>query len=387
MNTIYTFWWWCRKTTDYLTTLTDIRSNNSPKTMRICLVNPTRRIRRPISELAHELLDREHDVGILTPEGRTGYHHEDYLDNATIHKYQAWDAPGSYEFPIPKNFHATLRSIEDDYNIFHSWTNFYISSLLLAWEQPDSHVVTLDTIPGESFTMNWCLNAAFWLYNRTIGRWTLTRATKTTVYSDELTPYLRQTGFQDDVSVTPTGVIEPTVEETPDLPDDYVAFIGLITERKGIDRVLTVAQSMPDTAFLVAGDSPERHEWMERAPPNVEFLGQITYVPALLDQARCLLLPSRGEGLPGVVMEAMAMRCPVVASNIPCIPDLIPDDDHGFLIDEDNIDGYTDAINTCKDKQTVQELTVNAYKRVRDRFSWATATQRFIDVYNDTLES
>ena len=53
--------------------------------MRVCLVNPTRLIRRPISELAKTLHDRGHTVGILTPEGESGLHHETYIDEIDIH--------------------------------------------------------------------------------------------------------------------------------------------------------------------------------------------------------------------------------------------------------------------------------------------------------------
>lgn len=350
--------------------------------MKVCLVNPTRLIKRPVSELAAELTERGHDVGILTPAGESGLHHESYLDEITIHEYEAWEPPLSQEWPIPNpGLSKLIRGLNDEYDVLHSWTHFYLSSLLLAWNQPETHVVTLDTVPGESFSTGWFLDKAFYLYNRTIGQWVLNQANQVTVYSDELISHLRNTGYDNDIKVTPTGVKPPEITQDPGLPDDYVAFIGLITERKGIDRLLKIAQRLPDTTFLVAGDSPERKKWEEKAPGNVEFLGKIDYVPALLEQARCLLLPSRGEGLPGVVMEAMAMRCPVVASDIPCIPDLIPDKNHGFLVDQDSIDAYIDAIQTVHDNKTREKTVENAYERITTRFSWDNATDRFLDAY------
>ena len=336
--------------------------------------------------MARMMTEKGHTVSILTPEGNSGLHHETYLENITIHTYEVWEPSNTQEWPVPKpGFSAKVEKISQEHDILHSWTHFYLSALLLAWKKPHNHIVTLDTVPGESFSTGWLIDKAFYVFNRTLGKWILNRATKVTIYSDELRKSLERIGYSKEPAVTPTGVIVPEKTNQPELPEEYIAFIGLITERKGIDRVLDIARRMPDTTFLIAGDSPERKKWENKAPENATFLGKIDYVPSLLDEARCLLLPSRGEGLPGVVMEAMAMRCPVVASDISCIPDLIPDDAYGFLVKQDDISAYVEAIHTLKSRSIQEDLAEAAYKRITTNFSWEKSVETFLCVYRGVL--
>jgi D-inositol-3-phosphate glycosyltransferase len=94
-----------------------------------------------------------------------------------------------------------------------------------------------------------------------------------------------------------------------------VLFAGRLVEKKGLPLVLKAATLAPDLDFLVAGDGPLRGAL--RAPPaNVRWLGTVDagLMRKLYACADAALLPSRGEGLPLVVQEAMSCGLPVVIS-------------------------------------------------------------------------
>jgi glycosyltransferase involved in cell wall biosynthesis len=105
--------------------------------------------------------------------------------------------------------------------------------------------------------------------------------------------------------------------ETLDLPASrpVVLFAARLVEKKGVALALETARRVPEATFVVAGDGPLR-ALFERAPDNVRWLGQVEAgrMPVLYHAADAVLLPSRGEGLPLFVQEAMACGLPAVIS-------------------------------------------------------------------------
>lgn len=112
---------------------------------------------------------------------------------------------------------------------------------------------------------------------------------------------------------------------------------------KGIDRLLdalpSVAASHPGVRLLVAGrEGHQSTELRERVAAlglgdRVRFLGVRDDVPDLLCGADAFVLPSRWEGLGGVLLEAMALETPIVASDLPAVREIVEDGVSGSLVD------------------------------------------------------
>ncbi len=124
-------------------------------------------------------------------------------------------------------------------------------------------------------------------------------------------------------------------------PGDAVLIsVGELTKRK---NNLVMIQAMRelgdlDITYLICGSGPleqELHSYVSgsKLEDRVKFAGYVTDVPDLLWQADCLVLPSRHEGLPVVVMQAMAAGLPVVASRIRGVTDLIEHTRGGYLVE------------------------------------------------------
>lgn len=122
-----------------------------------------------------------------------------------------------------------------------------------------------------------------------------------------------------------------------------VVFVGLISEAKGTrDLLHAFAQIAKRTRHPVelvfAGFGPlvsqlQRDTAILKLQEKVRFLGRVPNenLPLVYNACDLLCLPSYGEGMPNVVLEAQACGLPVVASNVGAVPELIPDSRYGFL--------------------------------------------------------
>jgi len=111
-----------------------------------------------------------------------------------------------------------------------------------------------------------------------------------------------------------------------------VIVIGRLHQQKGIDWLLQTLshwlEPRPDCELLIVGDGPERAVLEQTAAQQpcrdrVHFLGHRRDVPELLAASDLLLLPSRWEGMPNVVMQAMAAGLPVVVTEVEGIEELL----------------------------------------------------------------
>ena len=128
----------------------------------------------------------------------------------------------------------------------------------------------------------------------------------------------------DDPPVIDPGAIRAELGFDVNAP--VVLFAGRLAEQKRVDDLLKAVDLLqhvqPDLRTLIVGDGPlrDRLEETTRAfqlDGRVRFLGHRDDVPRLMAAADVVVLPSAYEGLPNVVLEAMLLRKPVVATAAP----------------------------------------------------------------------
>jgi glycosyltransferase involved in cell wall biosynthesis len=85
--------------------------------------------------------------------------------------------------------------------------------------------------------------------------------------------------------------------------------------------------------------------------------------------ARALVLPSFAEGLPVVLMEAMALRRPVISTFVAGIPELVQPGEHGWLVPAGDVQALADAMQACLDSpaDVLERMGELAHQRVRER--------------------
>ena len=111
-----------------------------------------------------------------------------------------------------------------------------------------------------------------------------------------------------------------------------------------------------DFELVLAGDGELRTEIealieQRGLGQNVRITGWIssTQVREELLASRALVLPSFAEGLPVVIMEAMALKRPVISTFVAGIPELVQDEKHGWLVPAGDLNALTGAMKDCLD--------------------------------------
>jgi len=153
-----------------------------------------------------------------------------------------------------------------------------------------------------------------------------------------------------EVTWIPNGVDWPA-EHSPrsagpfaDLPARYVLFLSRISWKKGLDRLITAWQWVPEMPLVIAGNDDEGYrpklEELARTvgvADRVHFTGPVTdaHKWALYEEAQLFVLPSYSENFGNVVAEAMAMGCPVVVSPEVGIAALVKASEAGVVTDCD----------------------------------------------------
>lgn len=150
----------------------------------------------------------------------------------------------------------------------------------------------------------------------------------------------------------------------------------------------------PDARYLIAGTAMTgegemgamvRERGLEKA---VHLLGVQSDVSALLSCADIFLLPSRIEGFPNAVMEAMAARLPVVVSKVGGIPDLVRHGQDGFLHETHDVDGMSQSVLDLMDDAGMRvSFGETGHKRVIQEFSLKKLGNRTLARYEELLEN
>lgn len=228
-----------------------------------------------------------------------------------------------------------------------------------------------------------------------VAAWTLRRADAVRALSPFTIDIARQQG------VEPTAVFttftdlaafsDPPVEPLPERPT--ALFVGVLERYKNVDgiaaawrlaaprvpgaRLVLVGEGrMPEPFAQLVADLPEQTEWIRELPTPA--------VVKALDDAWTLLLPSRSEGLPRVVLEAFCRGRAVIGGRAGGIPDVVRDGQNGFLVHPDDHGGIAEAIvRILSDRRLAERLGAQARK---DAEPWQYTADEYADSVVELVE-
>jgi len=174
--------------------------------------------------------------------------------------------------------------------------------------------------------------------------------------------------------------------------DGYILFVGRLSEEKGVDLVVRLARLLPEIKFKVAGTGPEEQSLRNtaRGLNNIEFLGFKSGedLVDLYKGALALLIPSRvHEIFPLVLLEAMAVGTPIIASHVGGIPEVIADRQTGFLARVDDLSAWTEAIlRLVHDPDLRAQMGRRAREAVENQFPLGAHYARVLEAYRDAIQ-
>jgi len=182
-----------------------------------------------------------------------------------------------------------------------------------------------------------------------------------------------------------------------DLPADARLLLaaGRLSPEKGYDDLIrcfeVVAARVADVHLLIAGAGSLESELRElaatmKSASRIHFLGFRRDMHNLFRQVDMFVLSSLSEGLPNVILEAMAFRVPVVATRVGGLPEVIDDGRTGVLVPPQAPAALAEAIwGVLNNPGLARQLAESAYDDVYNRFSPDTQTNQLLAVYREAM--
>lgn len=161
--------------------------------------------------------------------------------------------------------------------------------------------------------------------------------------------------------------------------------VGNLIEGKGHHIAIAALTRLPEIRLVVIGEGEERDSLEKLAiahgvKERVTFRGNLPQeqLREYYSAADALVLASAREGMPNVLLEAMACGTPVVATPVGGIPEIVCSPDAGIVTGERSVDAFADAINKLFSRKIDRDATRNHAKN----FNWDDTTQGQIELFN-----
>ena len=186
------------------------------------------------------------------------------------------------------------------------------------------------------------------------------------------------------LGVIPNGV---TSHPATGANGSSILYVGRLVKGKGVEYLISAMKSCPDEKLVIVGDGAERQnlELVAKNMTNVNFVGEVPpeRVSDYLQRARMFVLPSVSEGSPNVILEAMALGVPVIATAVGGIPDLIKHGETGFLTQPGNVGEIAYYVRKLADDERLRSQLGKNCLSVVQQYSW----EHIMPLYENELRS
>lgn len=224
-----------------------------------------------------------------------------------------------------------------------------------------------------------------------LAKFSLKNADKIRAVAQYLADEAKKTAPQKPYFIFPTFTdLDLFLREAESGTDKFILFAGQLEKVKGVEYLIEafaeLANDFPDFKLIIAGDGSELSNLRLQVSnfklqEKVEFKGRLSLreTKDIMKKCRCLVLPSLSEGLPRVLLEAMALGKPVVGSAVGGIPELIKDRENGFLFEKGNVDDLAKKLKILlADKDLAVEMGRIGRSFVRENFSNEKYTENYL---------
>jgi len=173
--------------------------------------------------------------------------------------------------------------------------------------------------------------------------------------------------------------------------DAFMLTLGRLHRVKGVDLLLDAIRLLKDKnstmpILVIAGDGKEKSRLLQQVDTNnlgdcVTFVGQVSGAKKAWLLANCgfLVQPSRSEGLPNAVLEAMAYGKPVLSTSVGGQAELISNGENGFLVEPENAQALAHGLKCMLDADIPKFLP--AAKKIAEKHTWANAAAAYVRLY------
>jgi glycosyltransferase involved in cell wall biosynthesis len=175
-----------------------------------------------------------------------------------------------------------------------------------------------------------------------------------------------------------------------------IVTVGRLERQKGIDRLLRAMPDtfakLPDHDLLIVGDGPNRKMLTRLATAlgiaeRVHFAGWRDDLPAILRACDLFVLPSRWEGMPNALLEAMASGLPVVAADVEGVAEVLGDGaDQQVVPASDCRTFVTQIVRWGRDPLSAKATGEQNRRIVSEHFSLDQMVRKYVDLYRTLVD-
>jgi len=211
-----------------------------------------------------------------------------------------------------------------------------------------------------------------------------------TVISKEAHEYYTKLGFK--------TIQIPNAINLKNLPQDkdrrfekQIIFVGRLSKEKGIETIIEVSKKLPnDINLLIVGSGPESEKIKKfaKTQDNIHYLGYQTHENSvkLIQGSDILIQPSLHEGISTTILESMACKIPVIASNVGGNKELILDNQNGFLINPESSDDIIKKIMMIIDDKLLAKKFGEKSFELIENYEWSKIGEKYLKLYQSLID-
>lgn len=360
-----------------------------------------------VDRLARGLAERGVDAGVLTLADDTT---PDLAGHPGVRVYEApaldlTGVVGLQSRVAPRAVPALGRAVADlDPDVVHAHNRFFFTTAVAAAARATGRlgaplVTTFHLGPTRDLGRLGGLAAGG--YERTVGRAILRASDAAVAVSGAVADHVRTLGAAPDPTVVVPNGVDPETFRPPEGGRDpsgppRVLFVGRLVRNKGpqvlVDALPAALDGHPDATVRVVGTGPMRERLIRRVErlglaDRVAFPGFVGSVAAEMRAADVFCRPSRSEGLPLTLLEAMASGLPPVVTPVAGVPEVVTDGETGRLVPPDDPGAVADALgDLLADADRRRRLGTAARAHAAEGYGWDRRTDRAVDLYARLLD-
>jgi glycosyltransferase involved in cell wall biosynthesis len=167
-----------------------------------------------------------------------------------------------------------------------------------------------------------------------------------------------------------------------------IGFIGTIDWNKGwefiVEAVNELIEQIPNIRLTIAGNGPEEGKLIQvvKGKPYIDFKG---YIPnageVIIPKLDALVIPSKTEGLPMVLLESIAEGVPVLATPVGAMPEIIEDGKNGYIIERNTKSIKKAILNLIKSNENYNRMRLAAQKSFQTKYHIEITGAKYTQLY------
>ena len=229
------------------------------------------------------------------------------------------------------------------------------------------------------------------------GLFVLNRADKVRVVSTSLKRLVKENSQPKKIFQFPAFTdLEIFLRESNISYEPVITYVGWLSPLKGIDLLIkafaNIKEKYPEFKLEIIGEGLSQAELRDLVEnkniKDVDFTGHLDLneVKNRLKRSICLVLPSYSEGLPRVLLEAAALKKPLIGTEVGGIPEIIEDGENGFLFAPGSAEELTMALEKIiSNQKLIQSMGQASYRIVKEKYSGEKFFENYFEMVGKNL--